>query len=248
MKSWGSNMTLTPLLCPFSVQPGFWQAESRRRRNGCSACFCSLTQSGGWKVSQEICHVQQIRLWMARCGIQMGFWENRWCVRSGGLIMLFEFQLPWEISPGLSVALPSRNGRCVTSQRRDAADTLPAWGFVFQGWKYCPSQDPRLLQCQVLCSWTRGELCGLPRWPHCQWLPGQNSEGEQWCSSSCRCCCSCDLRGLVLQKFVSAKLSGKPWLACVQKECWVSWHRLMPLQRCLLCQVFKKEICQDISC
>lgn len=132
MKSWGSNMTLTPLLCPFSVQPGFWQAESRRRRNGCSASFCSLTQSGGWKVSQEICHVQQIRLWMARCGIQMGFWENRWCVRSGGLIMLFEFQLPWEISPGLSVALPSRNGRCVTRQGRCSWYT-PCLGICFSG-------------------------------------------------------------------------------------------------------------------
>jgi len=34
-----------PLSCslqPFSIQPGFWQTQSSRRRNGCSASFCSL--------------------------------------------------------------------------------------------------------------------------------------------------------------------------------------------------------------
>lgn len=130
-----------------------------------------------------------------RCGIQIGLWENIWCVRSRGLMMLFEFLLPWQISAGLLVALPNVSGRYVASQKRCSSYSLSVWGCVFQRWKYCPSQAPWLLQRQVLCTWTRGELCGLPRWPHCQWLAGQNSKGEQRCSGCCRCCCSGDLRG-----------------------------------------------------
>ena len=36
----------------------------------------------------------------------------------------------------------------------------------------------------------------------------------------------------------------EPCLVCLQKECWVSWCRLLSLKRCLLCQAFKKEIWQ----
>lgn len=202
MKSWGSHVVendllLVPLLCPFSFQPGFWPTKSRRGKagEGCSVTFCGLAQSGWWKVYQKKTSRAAYQALNGRCGIQIGLWENIWCVRSRGLMMLFEFLLPWQISAGLLVALPNVSGRYVASQKRCSSYSLSVWGCVFQRWKYCPSQAPWLLQRQVLCTWTRGELCGLPRWPHCQWLTGQNSKGEQRCSGCCRCCCSGDLRG-----------------------------------------------------
>jgi len=59
-----NDLSLVPLLCPFSIQPGFCPAKRRRGKAGvgCSVSFCSLAQSGGWKVCQKKCHVQQIRL------------------------------------------------------------------------------------------------------------------------------------------------------------------------------------------
>lgn len=59
----------------------------------------------------------------------VGLQGNRWCVRSGGLIMLHGFQLPWEISPGLFVVLLVTNGRCVS--KGDAVDTDSLPGLLF---------------------------------------------------------------------------------------------------------------------
>lgn len=176
MKSGGFDMgdsvlSLVPLLQPFSIQTGFWQAQSSRRRNGCFAIVSAAEHKvKGGKIARNI--FMCIRSGFNRPDVELQ--ENRWCVKTGGLIMLHEFQPLSETSPGLFVALQSISGRCMSKGYK-----FPACGFVFQRWQYCPSQDPWLLQCQVLCTWTGGELCGLPRWPHCQRLPGPNSEGEQ---------------------------------------------------------------------
>lgn len=242
MKSRGLDMGESdlslPFLQPFSIQPGFWQAQSSRR-NGCSASFCSLTESGGWEDSQEDFCGQQISLWLTRCETARGqmmceVWRvNNAPTRDQSQSFCGTLKHWWEVG----------------IQWRCSWYRLPAGGFVFQRWKYCPSQDPWLLQCQVLCTWTGGELCGLPRWPRCQRLQGQNSEGEQWYSSSCRCCCRGNLRGLVPQMFKRQQNCCEPCCVWLQEERWVSSHRHVSLKGCLLCQAYKKfGVLCNINC
>lgn len=233
----GNDLSLVPLLQPFSIQPGFWQARSSRRRNGYSASFCSLTRSGGGKIARKI-------VMCGRSGFDwpdVGLQENRWCARSGGLIMLHEFQLSWEISLGLFVALLSTNGR----SKGHAADTdsLPGDLFFRDGnivlHKIHGSYSVKFsaheqevncvdFQSGLIVSGSRDRTAKVSS----KVPAAAGAAAEVTSEVLCHGCLS-----------VSRTLC-EPYLVCLHEECWVPWRRFVSLKRWLLCQAFSKEIWQ----
>lgn len=132
--------------------------------------------------------------------------ENRWCVKSGELIMLHEFQPLSETSPGLFVALWSINRRCMS--KGDAADTasLPVDLFFRDGsivfHKIHGSYSVKFSahEQEVNCvDFQSGLIVSGSR--------DRTAKVSRGCFSSCRCCCRGDFRGLV------------PWIFKCQQNC-----------------------------
>lgn len=152
---------------------------------------------------------------------------------------MHKFQLPWEISPGLFVALLSTNERCMA--KGDPADTESLSGDLFfrdgnivlhkihgsYSVKFSAHEQ------EVNCVDFQGGLI----------VSGSRDRTAKVSSDVPAGAAAGDLQRSCAMN-VCQQNSCEPCLVCLQEECQVSWRRLMSLKRRLLCQAFKKEIWQ----
>lgn len=136
--------------------------------------------------------------------------ENKWCVKSGGFIMLHEFQPLSETSPGLFVALQSISGRCMS---KGCSFPKPVDLFFRDGsivlHKIHGSYSVKFSahEQEVNCVDFQGGLI-------VSGSRDRTAKVSRECFSSCRCCCRGHFRGLVLWIFKCQQNCCEPYTPC----------------------------------